>query len=108
MKRKILICFIVMGLAVGTASAQLGSGIVYDPTNYQNALLRYYQLQQHLAAIAQALAFLELVNKSNRFARQIDDELMPALGDEPSAIRAVSLAQGVGVLLHESLRQSHC
>jgi hypothetical protein len=48
MKRKILICCLVLGLAVGTATAQLGSGIVYDPTNYQNALQRYYQLQQHL------------------------------------------------------------
>ena len=48
MKRKILICLLVLGLGVGTATAQLGSGIVYDPTNYQNALLRYQQLQQHL------------------------------------------------------------
>jgi hypothetical protein len=48
MKRKVLVLVLIMGLAVGTASAQLGSGIVYDPTNYQNALLRYYQLQKHL------------------------------------------------------------
>jgi hypothetical protein len=38
-------------LCVGTASAQLGSGIVYDPTNYQNAVLRFQQLQQHLAQL---------------------------------------------------------
>ena len=37
MKRKILICLLVLGLGVGTATAQLGSGIVYDPTNYHNA-----------------------------------------------------------------------
>ena len=48
MKRKVLVFVLIMGLVVGTASAQLGSGIVYDPTNYQNALLRYYQLQKHL------------------------------------------------------------
>ena len=48
MKKKILVCLLVLGLSVGTASAQFGSGIVYDPTNYHNALLRYYQLQQHL------------------------------------------------------------
>src|SRR5207249_10801707 len=48
MKRRVLVFVLVMGLAVATASAQLGSGIVYDPTNYHNALLRYYQLQQHL------------------------------------------------------------
>ncbi len=48
MKKRILVCLLVLGLSVGTASAQFGSGIVYDPTNYHNALLRYYQLQQHL------------------------------------------------------------
>ena len=48
-QKKILVGLLVLGLSVGTASAQFGSGIVYDPTNYHNALLRYYQLQQHLA-----------------------------------------------------------
>jgi hypothetical protein len=48
MKQRILAVLFVVILCAGTASAQLGSGIVYDPTNYQNALLRYQQLQQHL------------------------------------------------------------
>ena len=56
MKKRILICLIVMGLGVGTATAQLGSGIVYDPTNFHNALLRYYQLQQHLIQLQQNVA----------------------------------------------------
>src|SRR5271163_896230 len=56
MKRKILICCLVLGLGVGTATAQFGSGIVYDPTNYQNALLRYYQLQQHLLELQKSYA----------------------------------------------------
>src|SRR5271154_4632997 len=56
MKRKILICLLMLGLGVGTASAQLGSGIVYDPTNYHNALLRYYQLQQHLLELQKSYA----------------------------------------------------
>ena len=56
MKRTILICLVVLGLGVGTASAQLGSGIVYDPTNYHNALLRYYQLQQHLMELQKSYA----------------------------------------------------
>ena len=56
MKRKILICLLVWGLGVGTATAQFGSGIVYDPTNYHNALLRYYQLQQHLAELQKSYA----------------------------------------------------
>jgi hypothetical protein len=46
--RKIPVVLLILILCAGTASAQLGSGIVYDPTNYQNALLRYQQLQQHL------------------------------------------------------------
>ena len=50
-RKKIWIALLVVGLSVATASAQLGSGIVYDPTNYHNALLRYYQLQQHLAQL---------------------------------------------------------
>ncbi|HVS87983.1 MAG TPA: hypothetical protein VHF01_07150 [Candidatus Acidoferrum sp.] len=57
MKRKILIFMLAMGLCVGTVSAQFG-GIVYDPTNYQNALLRYYQLQQHLLQLRASYAQL--------------------------------------------------
>jgi hypothetical protein len=56
MKRKILVCVLLLGLGVGTATAQLGSGIVYDPTNYHNALLRYYQLQQHLVELQKSYA----------------------------------------------------
>jgi hypothetical protein len=46
-RKKILAVLLVTVLCVGTASAQFG-GVVYDPTNYSNALLRYQQLQQHL------------------------------------------------------------
>jgi hypothetical protein len=56
MKRTILICLLVLGLGVGTATAQFGSGIVYDPTNFHNALLRYYQLQQHLIQLQKSYA----------------------------------------------------
>jgi hypothetical protein len=56
MKRKALLFVLVLALCVGTASAQFGSGIVYDPTNYHNALLRYYQLQQHLAELQKSYA----------------------------------------------------
>src|SRR6202047_1370537 len=48
MKKKVLCAFLVLALGVGTASAQPGNGVVYDPTNYQNAVLRYQQLQKHL------------------------------------------------------------
>ena len=49
-KKKVSIVLLVASLCVGTAFAQFG-GVVYDPTNYQNALLRYQQLQQHLAQL---------------------------------------------------------
>src|ERR1700674_1036749 len=63
MKRKVLVFMLAMGLAVGSASAQLGSGIVYDPTNYHNALLRYYQLQQHLVQLQKSYA--KITNQLN-------------------------------------------
>jgi hypothetical protein len=55
-KRKFFSVLLILAICVGSASAQLGSGIVYDPTNYQNALLRYYQLQQHLIQLQQSYA----------------------------------------------------
>ena len=54
MKRKALLFVLVMALFVGIASAQFG--IVYDPTNYHNALLRYYQLQQQLSQLQKSYA----------------------------------------------------
>jgi hypothetical protein len=63
MKRKALLFVLVLTLCVGTASAQFGSGIVYDPTNYQNALLRYYQLQQHLIQLQKSYA--QITNQLN-------------------------------------------
>jgi hypothetical protein len=63
-RKKILIVLLVAGLSVGTASAQFGfGGIVYDPTNYHNALLRYFQLQQHLAELQKSYA--QLVSQYN-------------------------------------------
>src|ERR1700679_3706019 len=56
MKRRFLICVLLLGLGVGTARAQFAGGIVYDPTNYQNALMRYYQLQQHLVQLQMSYA----------------------------------------------------
>lgn len=56
MKRKIVSGFFVLILTVGTVRAQLGSGIVYDPTNYQNAVLRYQQLQQQLLQLQKSYA----------------------------------------------------
>jgi hypothetical protein len=63
MKRNALLFMLVLTLCVSTASAQFGSGIVYDPTNYQNALLRYYQLQQHLIQLQKSYA--QITNQLN-------------------------------------------
>ncbi len=75
MKRKVLVVLLVLALTVGTASAQFGSGIVYDPTNYHNALLRYYQLQQHLAQLQKSYAKitsqLELATQMARFVQNM-------------------------------------
>jgi hypothetical protein len=57
-RKKILIGLLVTSLCVGTASAQFGFGIVYDPTNYSNALLRYFQLQQQLIQLRNSYAQL--------------------------------------------------
>jgi hypothetical protein len=77
MKRKSLLFVLLMALSVGTAAAQFGVGIVYDPTNYSNALLRYYQLQQHLLQLRASYA--QLVAQYNfavQMARNIQN--MPA------------------------------
>src|SRR5580700_10166037 len=63
MKKKIPAVLLVLILSAGTASAQFGSGIVYDPTNYQNAILRYQQLQQHLLQLQKSYA--QITNQLN-------------------------------------------
>lgn len=64
MQRKLILILFVALLSVGTASAQLGvGGIVYDPTNYANALLRYQQLVQQLAQLRQT--YQQIVNQYN-------------------------------------------
>jgi hypothetical protein len=76
MKRKILVFVLITGLVVGTASAQFG-GVVYDPTNYHNALLRYFQLQQHLVQLQQTYAkVLSHYNLALTMARNLEN--MPA------------------------------
>ena len=76
MKGKVVVFVLIMGLVVGTASAQFG-GIVYDPTNYQNALLRYFQLQQQLIQLKNSYAQLVAqYNLAVQMAKNIQN--MPA------------------------------
>jgi len=59
MKKIAIAVLLSLALFVGTASAQFGfGGIVYDPTNYHNAVLRYLQLQQQLIQLRNSYAQL--------------------------------------------------
>jgi cell division protein FtsB len=53
MKHRIALILLLLALTVSPAVAQLGNGIVFDPTNYKNAVLRYLQLQQQLQQLQQ-------------------------------------------------------
>jgi len=78
MQRKVAIVLIAALLILPvTLQAQFGSGIVYDPTNYHNAVLRYVQLQQQLAQLR--LTYQQVVNHYN-LALQMSKNLqnMPA------------------------------
>src|SRR5215469_1515682 len=69
MKKKTFSVLLVLAICAGTASAQFGfGGIVYDPTNYHNALMRYFQLQQQLIQLRNSYA--QLVAQYN-LARQM-------------------------------------
>jgi hypothetical protein len=77
-RKRIPICLLVLGLSVGTASAQFGfGGIVYDPTNYTNAVLRYHQLLEQLIQLKQT--YHQILNQYN-LALQMSQNLqnMPA------------------------------
>jgi hypothetical protein len=76
MKRKILVSLLVLVLGASTAAAQF-SGVVYDPTNYKNAVLRYHQLQQHLIELQKSYSKLtSQLNLALQMARYIHN--MPA------------------------------
>ena len=51
MTRRLLLGAVLLVALAAPVSAQLFGGIVYDPTNYANAVLRYGQLQQQLAQL---------------------------------------------------------
>jgi len=76
-KKRIFAILLVIGLCVGTASAQFGFGIVYDPTNYANAVLRYSQLVQQLAQLRQTYAqIVQQYNLAVQMSRNLQN--MPA------------------------------
>src|SRR5438477_9291546 len=74
MKHKIALITLLLALTVSPAFAQLGGGIVFDPTNYKNAVLRYLQLQQQLTQLRQTYTTLTQQYQFLQYqARQIQD-----------------------------------
>ena len=83
MKQKVLTVLLILTLCAGTASAQFGfGGIVYDPTNYHNALLRYFQLQQQLIQLRNS--YTQLVSQYNLAVRMAQN-----IQNMPSRYRAL-------------------
>ncbi len=64
MKRIILTTALLMSVCVGMALPQVPGLVVYDPTNYANALLRYFELQQQLLQLTNSLALALQMAKS--------------------------------------------
>jgi hypothetical protein len=59
----IALAALAMASAPSKANAQLGSGVVYDPTNFKNAVLRYKQLKMQLAQLQQT--YNQIVDQYN-------------------------------------------
>lgn len=53
MKYRTVLISILLAAAITPSFAQFGNGIVFDPTNYKNAVLRYLQLEQQLQQLQQ-------------------------------------------------------
>lgn len=74
MKSKIVLLSFVVALAITPAVAQFGSGIVFDPTNYNNAVLRYLQLQHQLQQLQQTYSlYLQQYQFLQREAQQLQN-----------------------------------
>ena len=65
MKKLLLIGFIAIALTLNPnrAHGQFGFSVVYDPTNYANALLRYSQLVQQLNQLR--ATYTQVLNQYN-------------------------------------------
>ena len=65
MKKALTIALAALAMASTppNVNAQFGSGIVYDPTNFKNAVLRYRQLRMQLAQLQDT--YNEIVNQYN-------------------------------------------
>jgi len=62
-KQKLIVVVLIAVLLLPVASEAQFGGIVYDPTNYANAVLRYNQLVQQLAQLRQT--YQQVLNQYN-------------------------------------------
>lgn len=77
MKKIFALAVLVCVLIPAAGRAQFFGGIVYDPTNFHNAVLRYYQLRMQLAQLQQT--YQQVLNQYNlavQMAKNIQN--MPA------------------------------
>jgi hypothetical protein len=61
MKKTLMITTLALLFIPSVSRAQFFGGIVYDPTNFHNAVLRYYQLRMQLAQLQET--YQEVVNQ---------------------------------------------
>src|SRR5712692_8343879 len=85
-KRSVGVVLVVLLLLPVVSQAQFG-GVVYDPTNYANAVLRYNQLVQQLAQLRQT--YQQVLNQYN-LALQMSRNLK-------SVYASLELADGANV-----------
>jgi len=74
MKKAIVIASVVLLMSPKLGRAQFLGGVVYDPTNFHNAVLRYYQLRLQLYQLQQT--YRQVLNQYNfavRMARSIQN-----------------------------------
>lgn len=76
LKRGIILVLVALLLIPVVSEAQIGGGVVYDPTNFHNALLRYYQLQKHLVELQKSVStvtsHLNLAIQMARYVRNME------------------------------------
>ena len=77
MKKTLSLAVLLLVLVPAAGRAQFFGGIVYDPTNFHNAVLRYYQLKMQLAQLQQTYQqVLDQYNLAMQMAKSIQN--MPA------------------------------
>jgi hypothetical protein len=70
--KRVAVATVVVGLILPLATFAQFGGVVFDPTNYNNALLRYYQLEQQLAQLRNTYAQIVAgYNLAQQMARSI-------------------------------------